>query len=370
MKSTLGQLATHLAGTSVIDFSEWNGDQGENFLATAEAEGVMLLFLHSLNGEQRSFIDAIFSRQFGLPIGQYIKSHVARELAWLHEIRVLSNALFEAELCSLVFKGGALAYNLYPKSFLRVRCDVDLLFASRAAAERAWGLLQGLGYSRDNAVDGTLVTSEFCAYKPGIGGAILVDIHWNTNNAIHCRSLSFDELYTESGVVDELGAGFRAPCLIHSFVLACHHRIAHRTEGRHNRLIWLYDLHLMLNKFGETEKRQLVDIIERHDIAPVCLDGILASVEYFGTEVEQGWLSLIHQLAANSRNQLSTGQSLLIQDLTAIRRQQGLFNKVLIVKEYAFPSMQYMMKKYGFSSPWVSPFFYLKRAVSGLLKRL
>jgi hypothetical protein len=364
------QLAAYLAGLAVFDAVEQVETSMGDILATADEEGVMPLFLFSLSAEQRAAIEPAFLSHCGLSIDRYVRNLAAGDMLWLDELLKVGDALAEAWLPFLVFKGAALAYSLYDQSFLRVRCDVDLLVKSRQDADRIWELLQAFGYQRDNAVDGKLITSEFYAYKKCIADVVAFDVHWNTSNAAHCRSLSFDELYTDSVVIDEISDHVHSPSLVHGFVLACHHRIAHKPEGRHNRLIWLYDLHLMLNKFGEAEKRQLVDVIERHDIAPVCLDGILASVEYFGTEVEREWLSRIQQLAARSGNQLPAGQSLLSKDIAAIRRQHGMLNKLLIVKEYTFPSLQYMMKKYGFSSPLVSPFFYLKRALSGLKKRL
>ncbi len=76
------------------------------------------------------------------------------------ELREVLAALAGAGLPVLLLKGAALAYTLYPEPHLRERCDTDLLLPSRDEAERAWRVLQTLGYQRPNAVSGDLIVHE------------------------------------------------------------------------------------------------------------------------------------------------------------------------------------------------------------------
>jgi Uncharacterised nucleotidyltransferase len=364
-------IAHHIgaAGKSV-DFQALSESQVLEVLSVADSEGVLPLFLLSLDDDQRGAAKPAFTHLFSATPEHYLKGLIAREALWHHELQCVSRALADAGIPFLIFKGGALAYCLYPQSHLRVRCDADLLFQNRDDGDKAWALLNQLGYTRDNAVDGALVTSEFCAYKKDVPGSMPLDIHWNTNNAIHCRSLSFDDLYAESSVVPEISEYARSPSLVHGFILACHHRIAHMPEGQHNRMIWLYDLVLLLQHFTEHDRDSLISLCREYDIAPVCLDGIHAAIAIYDIDVDQRFLERLQRLSHSSAYSLASSQSLLKSDMAIIRYQKGMSNKIRVIREYLFPSAAYIKAKYDFQCPVLLPYYYLKRMIEGVLKRL
>ncbi|KAB2931876.1 MAG: nucleotidyltransferase family protein, partial [Candidatus Contendobacter sp.] len=117
-------------------------------LDTARADGVLTLCHDRLRRSPRW-------TQYPETLREAMTRHayqaVAVELMRAAELRDVLAALAQAGLPVLLLKGAALAYTLYPEPHLRDRCDTDLLLPSRDEAERAWRVLQTLGYQRPNA---------------------------------------------------------------------------------------------------------------------------------------------------------------------------------------------------------------------------
>ncbi len=118
---------------------------------------------------------------------EYLREHV-RQVAVVenvkkHEIMLVLEKMHEEGITPLLMKGAHLAYNTYPQPYLRPRSDTDLLFPDKNTAERAWSVVQKMGYSRPNAVSGEFVSHEFACCKRGKSGIQhTFDCHWKINN--------------------------------------------------------------------------------------------------------------------------------------------------------------------------------------------
>ena len=298
------------------------------------------------------------------------KQEAALEMLRQEEVRRVTDALTEAGLPFLLFKGTSLAYSLYPDACLRDRCDTDLLFASRQAAEEAWLALQALGYKRMNTVGGELVSYQFpCTFKMGSHTAML-DVHWAVSNSSQLRRFSFEELWEASVVVPQLGAAARAPCHAHALILACLHRLGHVKDGEHNKLIWLYDMQLLQENMDDTQWLQFMACIESKSLAGACLDGLEQAFEHFGAGAHAGRLEEVRRLALLPGQQFDQQTSVLARDLAQLRDQPGLRLRLQLLGEYLFPSTDYMATKYHPRWRWLLPYYYVKRMVHGLWQRL
>ena len=203
-------------------------------LDTARAEGVLALCHDRL---RRSPAWEQYPATLRAALTRDAYQAVAVEMIRAAELRDVLAALARAGLP--VLKGAALAYTLYPEPHLRERCDTDLLLPSRDEAERAWRVLQTLGYQQPNAVSGDLIVYQLNCYKTSQGGLThAVDVQWRlSKTALFAESFSFAELAAAAVSVPALGLNVHSLGLVHALLMACIHRIGHLPDGSADRLI-------------------------------------------------------------------------------------------------------------------------------------
>ncbi|MCB1687089.1 MAG: nucleotidyltransferase family protein [Halioglobus sp.] len=298
------------------------------------------------------------------------RQEFALEMLRREEVSRMVAALGEAGLPFLLFKGTPLAYTLYPDACLRDRSDTDLLFESRAAAEEAWQVLQDLGYERMNTPGGELVSYQFPCILRGGQVAEMLDVHWATSNAAELRPLSFRELWDQSIAVPSLGAAARSPCHEHALVLACLHRLAHVKDGEENRLIWLYDIHLLLQSLDEAQWQRFLACARDKGVAGACCDGVEHAADRFGIS-DRGALRReeLRQLAALPGQHVVVHATMLERDIAQLRAAQGL-RRVQLLGEYLFPPADYMQARYQPRWRWLLPWYYARRIAQGTGRRL
>ncbi len=312
--------------------------------------------------------------------GRSLKDDAAIELVRKHEMVRVLDALARARVTVLVLKGTALAYSIYPAPVLRPRADTDLLIRSgdRDSVART---LETLGYRIPNAVSGELVSYQrgYTLRDRFVIDHVL-DVHWRISNAqLFSLALDFDELLSRSIQLPTLGAHARGLSLVDALLLACMHRVHHfhsayrvenvSTPGR-ERLIWLYDMHLLVNAMTRGELMAFARRAEERGVRAVCGDGLEAARRCFGTPIAEEVMHVLRRAGPReaSAAQLSTGHAgRLLIELRALRRWR---DRVALLGEHLFPPPAYMREKYAVSGRAWLPLLYLQRGIRGAWKRL
>lgn len=304
-----------------------------------------------------------------------LKSIVRREAAveMLREqetIQVLNN-LEKAGIQPLLTKGTPLAYSLYPQPHLRSRCDTDVLFPSKESAEHAWNVLKDRGYQRPIVISGEHVSHQFPCYKSlSMGINYALDIHWKISNRQFLASaLPYAELANVAQPIPALGAAAKTLSLEHSLLLACVHRIAHKPQGLENRLIWLYDIHLMAEQMSPTQWNTFLHITKEKDLTSVCYNGIEQAAEYFLTTLPDAIHSLGETQSTTELFSIHTGDSRWRTEWSNLRSLQGWRPRLRLLKEHLFPPADYVLHKYQAGNRLLLPWLYLKRIGQGLYKK-
>lgn len=347
------------------------------FIESASFHGVLPL----LDAEFRTRIDA-----GGWPkeiLMACLKATLVRtsfENASRPEITRVLDALAVDGVQPLVLKGAALAGSHYPDPALRPRNDTDILIAAeqRTQAERT---LERLGYTRAQGVAGEFVSYQsFWSRTDASGINHHLDVHWRINNSqVLAKVLAYPELAARSTPLPSLGASARALAPRDALLHACIHRAGHASETMHvgeieqrgsDRLIWLYDIHLLAARMSELE----LDAFARHAaerrVRAICHDALRRSRDCFGTDIPPRVLGALNQPgpAEPSARLIQAGWgSNLAGDFLAI---DGWRDRMLWLGELVFPSADYMRWKYpGISTGWL-PFLYLRRACSAFSRQL
>src|SRR5947207_1841883 len=177
----------------------------------------------------------------------------AAETLRLEDLRALLAALGRREVRVLIIKGTALAYDVYEAPELRPRADTDLLIDRRDIGS-ARAAFADLGYdARLLSGDPHANRQQAFARRDRFGVEHVYDLHWDiANTPVVREALRFDELLARSMPLPRIAEAARAPSHVDALLLACIHRVAHHHDS--DRLIWLYDIHLLRQRISPAEQ--------------------------------------------------------------------------------------------------------------------
>lgn len=258
----------------------------EVMLSAAAEEGILALLNDSVDRMPAEFV----STELRVALRGAARVETAKELLRMSHAREVVAALSVMGIATLVLKGTALAYWLYPAPAQRPRCDLDLLVESREAAQRAVAVLQGEDYAVVADV-GVASSAEFevALQRRSPGGVVhTIDLHWRlVNHASLSRGLTFSELWAGRIPIPKLHAQAFGLGRVHALVHALLHRVTNFPSGTQDRLIWLYDIHLLAGGCSEEEWRQFLRLCADKGIATPCLDGLRATRASFSTRIPE-----------------------------------------------------------------------------------
>ena len=361
-------VAETLRGTS----PDWPSDRGDEFSGAvrdhAEHQGVAPLLnrILSRRGDSRGLPVALRDQ-----LTDSSRRAAASELAIASELKSLLTACHEQSVSLLLIKGTPLAYSLYPEPYLRVRCDTDLLFPNRREADRAWRLLEDRGYRREHAIEGDSISTQFGARRRLPGGAtITLDVHWGlSNQLVVARCFDYDELMSRSVGVPGLHPAARSPSTVDALMIACLHRAAHRPDGIHDRAIWLYDIRLLCDALGDSDRTELAARCRDKGVSRVVADGIRAAAALLNGADRESLIRRLEEDPSTQRVSMQQFANRWQREITQLRALDGARAKLSHVADHVLPRAEYVMRKYDKQSRWWLPVLYVRRFGAGLTRR-
>ena len=293
----------------------------------------------------------------------------ARETLGRDEVAKALEALTAGAVQPLLMKGAALAYSHYPVPCLRPRVDTDL-WSRPEDRDAAQTVLPQLGYTSPPAVSGDWVSYQRMFSKTSAPGYThTLDVHWRLSNGeLFARSLDYRDLFEGSVAAPAFGARARALGDAHALLLACMHRVDHFTQGHQERLIWLYDIHLLVGAMTGPALSEFAGLALNKRMAAVCLDALKAAQRCFTTPVPA---ELAAALAAPGTPEPSArllGATPLRSLWSHYLALPGWRAKTAFLRESILPPAAYMRARYGASAPL--SLLYLQRGILGLRRRL
>ena len=283
---------------------------------------------------------------------------LARTEAAVDTIRVAAckhvlEALHQAGVPALVFKGSALAFSHYPRSDLRPRDDTDLLVEESDLALLD-ATMTDLGYSQAIASSGKLLSHQRL-YSAIDARRIRhnFDVHWRISNRHrYARMFDLGELLANSRTIPGWAPTARCPCPVDALLIAALHRASHRGT---DRLVWLYDIHRLLAAMDDDERLELADRAGAKGLLDEYLQAVAGAQYFFG---EGGRPP--RDLARGVRT-----VDIWLADLKALPSWRA---RMALLKEHAFPPGDYMRRAGAGSKRLSLPVAYLLRGLRGSLK--
>ena len=337
------------------------------WMASAERHGITALLAARL-------ADAPVS-----PFLERLNAATRAYAAWeMGHRRALADALASlaaAGIEPVLFKGTALAYSVYPNPVLRTRADTDLIVPPDER-ERVTSALLRCGFVPEVSVE----SGQTSLVRAGPGGLHGLDVHWQVNNsAVLSRLFTYQELRADAVPLTALAPEALAASPVHALLLACMHRGTHRHNPYYvsgephfggDRLIWLYDLHLLAQSFRERDWHSFISRAETKGLLGVCADGLDLARECFSTNVPE------HVRDAMSRPRSREAASAYLsagpwtQHWLDFQAQHGARRKARHLRELLFPPAEYMRARFaGERAHWL-PWLYARRVFAGAWRRL
>ena len=308
-------------------------------------------------------------------IADRARGEAGAEMVRARETTRALDALAASGVHPLVFKGTALAYTVYRHPSLRTRNDTDLLVRP-GDRETARAALESIGYQATNYCDGDVLFRQYeLQRRDEFGLTHAVDIHWGLSTQVLFADLfDFDELDRNAVPVPPLGGNARAPGAVDALLLACIHPAMHHQNEE--RLIWLYDVHLLAGRLSGTDWDRFADTAAGKSVAAICGHALERAAARLGTPVPRAALHRLNVAAARgepSARYLDPGRR-WATELAASLGALGWRDRVRLIREVAFPAPRYMLVAYGMSGtrlgPALLPALYAHRVVRGMWKVL
>jgi len=273
-------------------------------------------------------------------------------------VRML-NALAQSGVEPLLFKGAALAYQIYAAPHLRPRADVDLL-VREADVAHAITVLSHHGYTQTVSASGPPISAQTLLTRidsRGVGHSI--DLHWRPFERSRYRQcFDVDTLLSRSIPLPQLGPSVRCPPLTDALQLACVHLLAHHSQER--RLLWLVDIDRLARGLDQTEWEKMEGAIRSRGIETECAAALQMAAELLHTSIVSSTLR-DSRVAHVALSRLSKEQSRWYQIWDDFRQLPSWPLRFAYLRVTLFPVRAYMDALYPSRGPlW---WRYLRRAI-------
>ena len=267
------------------------------------------------------------------------------------ETRRLLTVMEKAVIPGLLLKGQAIAQWAYPDASLRASGDIDVLVATREAADLLARRLCESGYELFQP-SGDLVALEMMLRRevaPGVW--VEIDLHCRViNSPLFSERFTFDELMAESIALPRLGANARGLGPAHAFIHACMHWAATLAVGADIRLKWLYDIPAFAKVFTATDWQRLQQLAVARGLAGVCLGMIEAAQATFGADFVAVPDELVAALRGAARHEsldVSRLRDWRYMQMQAFLAQPTMRLRARYLWQRLWPSRDYMAYLYG-----------------------
>lgn len=299
----------------------------------------------------------------------------AREFFRRQELMQVLSQLQQQGLSVLLLKGTGLAYRYYSHPALRPRCDIDLLVAP-GTQQRVIECLAALGYCRSTQEpQGERLSYQTSLYRQDPHGIThALDLHWRINNSqALANTLDYDSMWERAEPLRPLGEAAWIPCRTHLLLHAALHRAGHLRERNTiagleqrvgDRLLWLYDIHLLCADLSAEDWQDLCDEAIARGLAAVLVDALQRCRLSLGTMLPEAALNTLQSISGEPAAIYLRASPL--QHLVADFRALDWRGRRQLAQEMLFPPVTQLRQQP--SATESLPLFYLRRLWRGARK--
>jgi hypothetical protein len=309
--------------------------------------------------------------------------HNASQNAVLYaELERIISELTKIGIQPVLLKGAALACMIYPQVALRPMNDLDLLI-HRDHLPQAIDCIRKLGYQPENEWLAPEIRRGYRSvffYEANLDRddppPIHVELHWSLNSSeasYYYPEVDWFWQRLDSAVISGSSAHFAEDVFVldetaNTLFLAAHLMLKHG-QYKHGlnrtRLIWSYDLHLILSNFDkQVDWNAIAQAAHRFHWTAAVGAALKNSQELFNTRLPEGVLERLgspadwrsRRIERRSLRPVQTRLLNTLDDLSMIRWRWRLW----LLGSLLFPSKEYMLWRYELQpgAPWLAYYPY------------
>lgn len=266
---------------------------------------------------------------------------------------------------AIIMKGTALAYSIYAAPELRPRSDTDLLI-DRGEIDRVRRALTSIGFDETPTSGDELgVRQHSFSRHDRFGVRHIYDVHLDiANNAVVSDALRYDELRARAVPLTAISPDAFGPCNADALLHACIHRVVHHHDS--DRLIWLYDIHLLRERMTDDEHRQFWDLAAERRVTAICVASVEAANRAFGgVPAPSGLRATGDEPSSAFLDRHRRYSAVIAGDLAALPGWRARFKRL---RQLAFPPPRFMMQSFGAPSRALLPLLYAYRGLRGVTR--
>jgi hypothetical protein len=293
------------------------------------------------------------------------REHAVLAIVRDRELARVIGGLHASRVRCLVIKGAHLAHVCYPCSYLRIRADADLVVRPDDR-EAAIETLRTLGYRRrqDLQTGSDVLGQMLFAHDHHPGSD--VDLHWRLSAPRRAAALfDTDALLARAVPLPALGPHARGPSLADALAIACVHQVAHHRGD--DRLLWMYDVHLLLQALDDLDADLFVHRAAERGMAQICrrvIDGAAARLPSLrAAEVSEKLQAAAAVEPAAVLLDARAPIASMIDDLSA---ERGWRARMRLLAGHLFPPPAYMRATWAPDSRAPLPVLYARRLLQGV----
>lgn len=283
------------------------------------------------------------------------------------EFKQVFEALKKESIPFVVLKGWALSFGVYDSEYLRPKTDIDILIRPEDK-ENVKDIITQLSFFNPRGWEPRAIIDQFSMRKVLAKGVNAdIDIHLKvTNDKKIQQHITWDLIYPGAEHVEQLGAKIpNKPCM---FLHGAIHLLHHYSIGDMVKLIWLFDLHMLLSKMTQKEVQFLTHILDETGLAHPVKYVLITLNEVFPNEVGLELIQLLKGSKDSDYNYLVIPPSSLKNYFRKIKHTPGIQAKILLILETFLPHKEEIFRKYGYVNQYALPFYYIRRIISGVFK--
>ena len=340
----------------------------EPFIRYAEFHGVVSLLYARLGSAPPGFLPG---EAWAVALTAAARLQAVSERLQRQALCEVLTAAQASGIRPLLLKGAALAYSVYPESSQRGRADTDLLIALEDKAPMT-ALMQAMGYVGDLIAAQHWATSERTFTKATTAGvSSRLDVHWRINNSplFWHAQWEYGRLIEDAQALPSLHRDARCPGMATLLLHACLHRASHfgapmsfggQALSPVNRLIWLYDIHLLAAVLSEAGWRTFLNLSTQLGLRSICHSAFMATADRFGTRFPEYVIDRIAHPGREFSSGLLDGTpwQIKVREFRALPSAAARWGWL---REHLLPRGAYMRARYPHNPRAPLPILYLKR---------
>ncbi len=287
-----------------------------------------------------------------------------------HEATNVLKLLKKEKIDVVVLKGFSLAQQVYSAPYLRPKTDIDILIRAEDS-ENIKQIFQSLGYSNPRGWEPKAIINQF-SYKKTLAKGINVyfDIHLKISNSKRIENiLNYKDLLRSANTttID----GINLINIPHALTHAVFHLLGHKASGDMVKLIWYYDIYLLIKAATDNEKQELITLINNTGLANLMTNTLKLTAQYFPSKELAALLKELEYMPFDDNYNYLLGNTSGVKGLwLTLQATNSLKEKVSVIKETAFPPPAEIYVKYGKHTKWPLSVLYIRRIISGSLRYL